>query len=670
MPAAALFAGAAAKQSSVVIESTDGTSFWEETGFCCFDSPNAEPAESSSEDIAQRTKLHYGRSFERQPAWGRGKRMQSLRRKITVAAVRFWFFPVVLLLAVLGIYLRQSSRSMNVETFQSQVHYDCAIGVERLRHVIRRSDAIKDDGEILMARSKAEKGEYMSEEAGKLYAFYFKELLRREITIKSVIMWFPEDGEDGDISAFTFGNETGDEEQGRKLRRMVSDRSAKPDSSAYRRDFFSADGEFYLLVHLDDATVQDKALVALKINKDFILEIFLTDPYMENMAVWVNGTNLLMGDGDTKPDWGEILAGCGENNYYWLRNELFVSGGMESDGYLLQAAMHVKNSAIRLSYISYIYVMLALILGTFGVMRLMYRAFYREVTEPVEAILEATKAIENGELGRQVEHKPRNMEFSYIIEAIDQMSKNLKLQFDRIYEEEVALREARIKALQSNINPHFLNNTMEIINWEAMLAGNEKVSRMIGALSTMMDAALDRRKNAMVSLAEEMEILDAYLLIMGERFGTQLEVEEEIPGEFLACRVPRLMIQPIVENAIDHGVSRNGKGKVSVSAGRDGSYLRIIIHNDGILTTPDQKKIEKLLSPDYSAAREASGHIGIANVNQRLRILFGDPCGLRIEGEVVGENTGLGVTSILTMPWIESDQEGGAGYGFYTGQNG
>ena len=141
----------------------------------------------------------------------------------------------------------------------------------------------------------------------------------------------------------------------------------------------------------------------------------------------------------------------------------------------------------------------------------------------------------------------------------------LKYQFDHIYEEELALEDARIMALQSHINPHFMNNTLEIINWEARLAGNDKVSEMISSLGTLLDAPLDRKKQPEVPLKEELTYVKAYLFIMKERFGKRLEVTLEIPEELYQEKVPRLILQPVIENAIAHGVQVQGTGKVRIT---------------------------------------------------------------------------------------------------------
>ena len=206
----------------------------------------------------------------------------------------------------------------------------------------------------------------------------------------------------------------------------------------------------------------------------------------------------------------------------------------------------------------------------------------------------------------------------------------LKYQFDHIYEEELALKDARIMALQSHSNPHFMNNTLEIINWEARLAENDKVSEMISSLGTLLDAALDRKKQPEVPLKEELTYVKAYLFIMKERFGKRLEVTLEIPEELYQEKVPRLILQPVIENAIAHGVQVQGTGKVRITGKKEQDFLILAVHNDGTMTEEDEARIERLLKPDYNTSRESSGNLGIANVNQRLRILYGEESGLSI----------------------------------------
>lgn len=272
------------------------------------------------------------------------------------------------------------------------------------------------------------------------------------------------------------------------------------------------------------------------------------------------------------------------------------------------------------------------------------RFFRRRVSRPMEVLMEGARQIEGGNLGYQVEAQTSSQEFTYLSDSFNRMSCQLKAQFERLYREEIALRDAHIKALQAHINPHFLNNSLEIINWEARMSGNQSVSRMIEALSTVLDAALDRKKSPEVTLREEMRYVDAYLYIITQRFGSRLSVCVEIPEALLSCRVPRLILQPVIENAVEHGIRPNGRGVVSLRARRDGGFLLLEVCNDGGLSDADEAHIRRLLSPDYDARGESSGNIGIANVNQRLRILYGPACGLRIE-----RGEGTLVTATLTV---------------------
>lgn len=191
------------------------------------------------------------------------------------------------------------------------------------------------------------------------------------------------------------------------------------------------------------------------------------------------------------------------------------------------------------------------------------------------------------------------------------MSSELKNQFDRIYLEQQALQEARIKALQSQINPHFLNNTLEIINWEARLADNEQVCSMIEALSTMLDAAVGRDGRSQAPLSEELKYVDAYLYITKERLGERLTVSREIEESMLGCQIPRLMLQPIIENAVEHDISRSGGG------------LCFEIEHERQLSDSDWDSVRRSLDSGkpFDPERQHGGSVGIRNVNQRLRLI-------------------------------------------------
>lgn len=160
--------------------------------------------------------------------------------------------------------------------------------------------------------------------------------------------------------------------------------------------------------------------------------------------------------------------------------------------------------------------------------------FYHHITRPMETLAQANLLVQSGERGYEIRENPPNSEFSKLYAHFNAMSTELKNQFERSYLEQQASQQAQIKALQSQINPHFLNNTLEIINWEARMEGNDRVSAMIEALSTMLGAALDRDGRTQIPLKEELGYVDAYLYIIRERLGDGFHVYEQIDQSVLS----------------------------------------------------------------------------------------------------------------------------------------
>ena len=276
---------------------------------------------------------------------------------------------------------------------------------------------------------------------------------------------------------------------------------------------------------------------------------------------------------------------------------------------------------------------------------LMIYLFRRYVTKPVEILGEANSRLEAGERGYTIEAKAESQEFARLYANFNAMSTELKNQFERSYQEQQALQQARIKALQSQINPHFLNNTLEIINWEARLANDERVSAMIEALSTMMNGVLGRDGRSRIPLKEELGYVDAYLYIIRERLGERLEIRKELDESLMEALVPRLVLQPLAENAVEHDITPRRGGILCLRAYREGGKVspereraegdapeggRIVleVEHDGTMSEEDLAAITAMLSasPDDSEKR---GRVGLRNVRQRLKLLYGE------EGELI-----------------------------------
>jgi two-component system LytT family sensor kinase len=198
------------------------------------------------------------------------------------------------------------------------------------------------------------------------------------------------------------------------------------------------------------------------------------------------------------------------------------------------------------------------------------------------------------------------------------------------------LSRAQLAALRRQIEPHFMYNTLNAIAGLVRDRRNEAAVDMIVGLSEFLRRALEGSQKAQVSLAEEVEYLQRYIDIQTVRFGERLQVKLDIPEELLRAKVPNLLLQPLVENAIKHGISKRVTGgTVRVSGSQHDGALRLCVYNDG----PCEKK-------DFDAARTG---VGIGNLRTRLQILYGNRSQLTL-----GSGDPDGVEVVVTLPLMEA----------------
>ncbi len=277
----------------------------------------------------------------------------------------------------------------------------------------------------------------------------------------------------------------------------------------------------------------------------------------------------------------------------------------------------------------------------------------RHIQMPVDRMVQAYEKMEAGQIGIKVEGEDMpNREFQYMRESFDSMSAQVKYLFDYVYNEKLARKDAQIQALQAQINPHFLNNTLEMMNWQARMSGDMVVSKMIESLGTVLDYRINRADVKDIQLAEELQCIDAYFYIMTMRFGRRLFIEREIDEGLLQLKVPPLILQPIVENAIVHGVERVKSGSIGLRIYHDEDNVYMEVRNTGKeMTIADKERIQAILSGDKSRIPKTTGQhtsIGIYNVNRRIRLMYGEEYGLTIT-----QNEELETISTITIPYHE-----------------
>ena len=424
-----------------------------------------------------------------------------------------------------------------------------------------------------------------------------------------------------------------------------------------RTTLVGLEGRVYMVRNLVNSKFQPYAVLVLELNPSSLIESYAGIWGYESAALYWNGELMMAGRQEERYLSEELreqlekeeelyVRGSGRESIHAYRR-LNLYGGM------MVIAVSVDKGVTHAGINSLESLFLILLLFMIPLLIQMIWFFHKKVTRPLRELVTASNAVREGKLGIQIENTEDNEEFYQMKDSFNHMSLQLKNQFDKIYLEEIALRDAKIMAMQSQINPHFLNNTLEIINWEARLNENYKVSGMIEALSTMLGETMNRKQQQFHTVAEEMAYADAYLYIISQRFGAKFRCTKQIDERLMEVQVPRLIIQPIVENAVEHGmdITRQGQVEIRLFAREDG-YLCIEVEDNGHLTKEDKDKIDRLLSQNIEPSREKRVSLGIRNVDQRLKMIYGADCGLSI-AENSREHT---VSTILLKTIVPTEQ--------------
>lgn len=247
--------------------------------------------------------------------------------------------------------------------------------------------------------------------------------------------------------------------------------------------------------------------------------------------------------------------------------------------------------------------------------------------------------------GNFVLHKPEisgKDEFSVLEESINQMSRQLTELIDKEYKAKIVQAEleketnqARFLALQSQVNPHFMFNALESIRLKAIVKGEKETARMIRYMARMFRNLIEWRDN-IITLREEMNFLDEFLHIQNYRFGDEFSYEINVAEEAWDCLIPKMILQPLVENACVHGVEAVSDNRwVKVEAFVCGEYLKLLIEdNGGGMTDEKLKELRTMLSGEPAVGKS----VGLWNVYRRLTLYYGDTCSFEIDS-VCGSGT-------------------------------
>lgn len=251
------------------------------------------------------------------------------------------------------------------------------------------------------------------------------------------------------------------------------------------------------------------------------------------------------------------------------------------------------------------------------------------VSGRIERLTCLMQEVQEGSMDMQVGSDDRD-EIGMLYRGFGSMMKRIRTLINEVYLSKITQKEAELKALQAQINPHFLYNTLSLINWKALAAGEEDISRMTLAMSTFYRTALNRGRNVL-QVEAELSNTRAYLEIQSMLHDGDFDYEIEVQPEILQCESLNLILQPLVENAIHHGIEEktDGRGKISIRGWKEDNCVWFMVEDNGV--GMEQKVADKILT------MESKGY-GVRNVDERIRLCYGEKYAMKVES-VVGKGT-------------------------------
>lgn len=269
---------------------------------------------------------------------------------------------------------------------------------------------------------------------------------------------------------------------------------------------------------------------------------------------------------------------------------------------------------------------------------LFYRTQERTVIRPVKAMVEQTKRFQNGTTKIEM-CTTGNDEIAVLNKAFVDMSVSIKQLIEREYKSKLAQKEIELAYMQSQINPHFLYNTLESIRWMAVLRQQPEIADQVEALSRLFRRVLNEGRST-TTVKEELEHVDLYMKLMQNRFGEKLRYEKYVDESLLNCRVLHLVLQPLVENAIVHGIEKkraNGYVRVTVCQSEDSIFY--LVEDNGAGANEEQI-LRQMRNEDASKCAFA-----LRNIDDRIKFRYGEKYGLTFRSA-----EGRGTTVTVQIP--------------------
>ncbi|AEI44170.1 sensor histidine kinase [Paenibacillus mucilaginosus] len=393
--------------------------------------------------------------------------------------------------------------------------------------------------------------------------------------------------------------------------------------------------------------------LAMRIKSDTIVEDAVKGTELQNgQLVIMAGGSMLFGKAGTLealPNPGEFSSSHGYvikemdgEPYFFTQVRSSYSGWTY---YSLIPYGHIFNRIVLMKNVLLIGFLCSLV----AVMAVAIQ-FARGITRPMDKLVERMKQVQKGDFAEAEAEIAAADANSLSMDEVGQLHRTFRVMIGQInelitenYAKQLTIKETQFKALQAQINPHFLYNTLESINWMAKMNGQPRISQMVEALGFLLRSAISM-KETLITLEEELEIVKNYITIQKFRFEERLIFEMDVPEGVRSCRIPKLTLQPLLENAIQYGLEPMiDPCLIRVAASAQGDGLLLTVEDAGAGMDPD------LLELVRRGEQPSRGNgIGLNNIKERIVIAFGEPYGVDVDSEP-GRGTKVSIRLPLEM---------------------
>lgn len=292
------------------------------------------------------------------------------------------------------------------------------------------------------------------------------------------------------------------------------------------------------------------------------------------------------------------------------------------------------------------------LLAVFLVLALIISLFWiYAITKPLNSLIAAMKTMGSGQIGIKMEAAEAS-DFKFLTDQFNQMSQNIRHLIDENETIQEERHELAVQNLQNQLSPHFLYNTLNTIKWMAIVSKATNVADCVTALGNLLQP-LFRNTKTTWPLQDELNYLKNYLCIMNYRTGTTIDFSSEIDPSILPCLMPKFILQPLLENAISHqNPSPEVKNTITLTGYREDNIIYLVLKDNGLGIAPDRLQVlrellasnEDCTKPLDRASLPQGIGIGILNTNRRIKLQYGNACGL-----TVTSTEGCGTSLTLTL---------------------